>query len=125
MANFGIRIDLLKLQGAFLRNLKGQTATKRCLIIPVDDDPSLFLGEKGCYLNMTAIELENPQYKDTHMIKGDLPKEVREAMTDEQQRATPILGNLRPIQPKPQQTMNVGGEVPFEQIEADGNDLPF
>lgn len=125
MANFGIRIDLLKLQGAFLRNLKGKAETKRCLIIPVDDDHSLFLGEKGCYLNMTAIELENPQYKDTHMIKGDLPKEVREAMTDEQQRATPILGNLRPIQPKPQATMNVGGEAPFEQIDADGDDLPF
>ena len=125
MANFGIRIDLLKLQGAFLRNLKGKAETKRCLIIPVDDDPSLFLGEKGCYLNMTAIELENPQYKDTHMIKGDLPKEVREAMTDEQQRATPILGNLRPIQPKPQATMNVGGEAPFQQIDADGDDLPF
>lgn len=125
MANFGIRIDLLKLQGAFLRNLKGKAETKRCLIIPVDDDPSLFLGEKGCYLNMTAIELENPQYKDTHMIKGDLPKEVREAMTDEQQRATQILGNLRPIQPKPQATMNVGGEAPFEQIDADGDDLPF
>ena len=25
--NFGIKIDLLKLKGAFMRNLKGQTAT--------------------------------------------------------------------------------------------------
>ena len=31
MANFGIRIDLLKLKGAFLRNIKGKTSTKRCL----------------------------------------------------------------------------------------------
>ena len=125
MSNFGIRIDLLKLQGAFMRNLKGSTATKRCLIIPVDDCDSIFLGEKGCYLNMTGIEMENPQYSDTHCIKGDLPKEKREAMTDEQKRALPILGGMRPIQPKPQPSMQVGGEVPFEQMDADGDDLPF
>ena len=45
--NFGIKIDLLKLKGAFMRNLKGQTATKRCLIIPVDECDGIFLGEKG------------------------------------------------------------------------------
>lgn len=44
--NFGIKIDLLKLKGAFMRNLKGQTATKRCLIIPVDECDGIFLGEK-------------------------------------------------------------------------------
>lgn len=125
MANFGIKIDLLKVKGAFMRNLKGTTATKRCLIIPVDDEPCIYLGEKGCYLNLTAIELENPQYKDTHLIKGNLPKEVREAMTQEQLQSTPIIGNLRPIEPKPQATMQVGGEVPFAQMDADGDDLPF
>ena len=125
MANFGIKIDLLKVKGAFLRNLKGATATKRCLIIPVDDEPCIYLGEKGCYLNLTAIELENPQYKDTHLIKGNLPKEVRGAMTQEQLQSTPIIGNLRPIEPKPQATMQVGGEVPFAQMDADGDDLPF
>lgn len=123
MSNFGIKIDLLKVKGACLRNLKGATMTKRCLIIPVDDDPSIYIGEKGCYLNMTAIELENPQYKDTHMIKGDIPKEARDSMTEEQRNALPILGNLRPIQPKQQPAMQVTGEVPFEV--ADGDYLPF
>lgn len=125
MSNFGIRIDLLKLQGAFMRNLKGTKATKRCLIIPVDDCDSIFLGEKGCYLNMTGIEMENPQFNDTHCIKGDIPKEKREQMTDEQKRAMPIIGGMRVITPKQQPTMNVGGEVPFEQLDVDGNDLPF
>ena len=125
MANFGIRIDLLKLKGAFMRNLKGKTATKLCLIIPVDGCESIFIGEKGCYLNMTAIEMENPQFKETHCIKGDLPKEKRNTLTDEQKRALPIIGGMRELQPKPQQQMNVGGEVPFEQMVADGDDLPF
>lgn len=125
MANYGIRIDLLKLQGAFMRNLKGSTATKRCLIVPVDDCDSIFLGEKGCYLNMTGIEMENPQFNDTHCIKGDLPKEKRDSLTDEQKRAIPILGGMRPLQPKPQPSMQVGGEVPFEQLDTSGDDLPF
>lgn len=47
MSNFNIRLDLLRLQGAFTRNLKGKTATKRCLIIPIDDNPGMFLGEKA------------------------------------------------------------------------------
>lgn len=108
-----------------MRNLKGATATKRCLIIPVDECESIFLGEKGCYLNMTGIEMENPQFNDTHCIKGDLPKELREQMTKEQIRDLPILGGMKPLQPKPKATMQVGGEVPFQQMDADGDDLPF
>ena len=125
MANYGIRIDLLKLKGAFLRNLKGQTATKRCLIIPVDDCDSTFLGEKGFYLNMTAIEMENPQYNDTHCIKGDLPKEKREQLTEEQKRAIPILGGMKPLQPKPQPTMQVSGTLEQDAFAPNDDVLPF
>ena len=92
MPNYGIKIDLLKLKGAFMRNLQGKSATKKCIIIPVDDCDGMFLGEKGCYLNMTAIEMQNPQYTDTHCIKPDIPKEQREAMTDEQRNATADVG---------------------------------
>ena len=44
MANYGIKIDLLKLKGAFMRNLQGESATKKCIIIPVDDCDGMFLG---------------------------------------------------------------------------------
>ena len=125
MSNFGIKVDLLKLNGAFMKNLVGKTATKRCIIIPVDDNPSMYLGDKGCYLNMTAIELENPQYKDTHMLKGDLPKETRETMTEEQQRTLPILGNLRPITPKPKPQMEVTGTLGQDAFAPNDDDLPF
>lgn len=125
MTNYGIRVDLLKLQGAFMRNLQGKAATKRCLIIPVDDCDSIFLGEKGCYLNMTAIEMENPQFNDTHCIKGDLPKDKREAMTEEQKRALPILGGMKPLQPKPQPTMLVTGTLGQDAFAPNDDDLPF
>lgn len=122
--NYGIRIDLLKLKGAFMRNLQGRNATKKCIIIPVDECDGMFLGEKGCYLNMTAIEMQNPQYSDTHCIKPDIPKEQREAMTEEQRNAIPILGGLHAIERQPQQ-MTVSTTIGADAFAPDDEDLPF
>lgn len=121
MSNFGIKIDCLKLKGAFMRNLQGKTSTKRCLIIPVDDCDGMFLGEKGCYLNLTAIEMQNPQYSDTHCIKADLPKERREVMSEEDIRNIPILGGMHAIERK-QQTMPIDGTSGNDSFD---EDLPF
>lgn len=121
--NYGIRVDLLRLTNAFMKNLTGRTATKKCLIIPVDDNDSIYLGEKGCYLNLTAFEVGNPQYGDTHIIKGELPKDVRERMTEEQRNALPILGNMRPIKPA---QMQVTGNINMDAHEGNPqDDLPF
>lgn len=124
MPNYGIKIDLLKLKGAFMRNLQGKSATKKCIIIPVDDCDGMFLGEKGCYLNMTAIEMQNPRYTDTHCIKPDIPKEQREAMTDEQRNAIPIIGGLHAIERQPQQ-MSVDTTIGADAFAPDDEDLPF
>ena len=99
MANFSLRIDLLRLKGAFLTTLKGSTATKRCLCIPIDDVP-LFLGQKGCYLEMTALEVREAKYADTHCVKLSLPKEVYESLTQEQRGEIPILGGMHEIKPR-------------------------
>ena len=125
MSNYSIRLDLLRLQGAFTRNLKGKTATKRCLIIPIDDNPGMFLGEKGCYLNAVAYETRNNQYGDTHMVKPDLPKEVRERMTEDERRNQPILGNMRPMQPQGGTVSGTMQASDFVNDQGDGNDLPF
>lgn len=122
--NYGIKIDLLKLKGAFMRNLQGKSATKKCIIIPVDECDGMFLGEKGCYLNMTAIEMQNPQYSDTHCIKPDIPKEQREAMTEEQRNAIPIIGGLHAIERQPQQ-MSVSTTIGADAFAPDDEDLPF
>lgn len=124
MANYGIKIDLLKLKGAFMRSLQGKAETKRCLIIPVDDCEGVFLGEKGCYLNMTAIAMQEPKYKDTHCIKVDIPKEQREAMTEEERNAVPILGGLHAIEAQ-QATMQVNGTIGQEAFAPSDDDLPF
>lgn len=124
MANYGIKIDLLKLKGAFMRNLQGKAETKRCLIIPVDDCEGMFLGEKGCYLSMTAIEMQEPKYNDTHCIKVNIPQEQREAMSEEERNAIPIIGGLHTIEVK-QATMQVNGTIGQEAFAPSDDDLPF
>lgn len=122
MANYSIKTDLLKLQGAFVTNIKGKTATKKCLCIPIDES-GLFLGEKGCYLNMTAIEMQNPQYSDTHCIKVSHDRAVYERMTDEERAAQPIIGGLHVLAKKPQAAVDLSQSNPmYAQTE---EDLPF
>ena len=121
--DYGIKIDLQKLKNAFLRNFTGKTATKRCICIPIDDNPEIFLGERGCYLNVTAKENQNSQYGDTHYLRGNIPPEIYEKLTEEERKAIPFLGNMRPIKPK-QQT--VKGTTDMNAPEGQQNDdLPF
>lgn len=119
MANYWLKIDLLKLQGACVMNLKGRTQTKRCLVVPIDDS-RLYLGEKGIYLDLTAIELQNQQYSDTHCLKQQLSREEYDAMSDEERRALPILGGMRAIERK-QQQMSVTNTMDVSENE----DMPF
>lgn len=121
MANYSIKTNLLKLQGAFVTNIKGKTATKRCLCIPIDDS-GLFLGEKGCYLNMTAIEMQNPQYNETHCLKVSYAKEVYERMTDEERQAQPIIGGLHALVKKPQAAVDLSNTMGYAATE---EDMPF
>ena len=124
MANFSIKTDLLKLKGSFLTNLKGKTATKRCLVIPIDDS-NLFVGEKGVYLNLTAIEMREERYGDTHVLKQSLPKDVYQAMTDEERNAQPILGSLKPLEPAPAKQRQVTQTTDAATAVEEPDDLPF
>ena len=123
MANYSIKTDLLKLKGAFVTNLRGKTATKRCLIIPVDE-AGLFVGEKGVYLNLTAIEMQNPKFSETHCVKVSLDKERYDAMTEEERHAQPIIGGMKQLERK-QSEMAVTGQIDGSQAFEDDNDLPF
>lgn len=122
MANYSIKTDLLKLKGVFVTNLKGKTATKRCLIIPVDE-ANLYVGEKGVYLNMTAIEMREPKYSETHCVKQSLDRERYDAMTDEERNAQPILGGMKQLERKATE-MNVTGMVDGASM-INNDDLPF
>lgn len=124
MANYRIKIDLLKLRGASVQNVQGKTATKRCVIIPVDECDGVFLGEKGCYLTMTAIEMREPKFSDTHCIKPDIPKEQRDTMTEVERNAVQILGGLHEIQKQQPPPMQVTSILDRAAIPDESN-LPF
>ena len=118
MGNLSIKTDLLKIAGAFVTKIKGKTSTKRCLVIPLDGNEELFIGEKGIYLNAIAIEMHEPRYGDTHIIKVNLDKEIYGKLTDEQKNAIPIIGTMKPIAEKQMEVNNTIDGV-------DNDDLPF
>lgn len=97
MANISIKLNLRQLKH-IEREMKGQGDKMiKCLIIPLEEN-MIYQGEKGAYLNLTAIEIKDrskfsTDQKDTHLIKQDVPKEKYEAMSDEQRKAMPIFGN--------------------------------
>lgn len=97
MANISLKINLRQLKHVE-REMKGQGDKMiKCLIIPLEEN-MIYQGEKGAYLNLTAIEIKDrskfsADQKDTHLIKQDVPREKYDAMTDEQKKAMPIIGN--------------------------------
>ena len=102
MENFNEKLNLMKLKRAGVMQIQGRGEVLRCLVIPVEEN-HLFVSTdengkpKAVYLDLTARAMQNPKYEDTHMVKQSLPKEVREAMSDEEKKAQPILGSMKPI----------------------------
>lgn len=121
MANMSIKLNLVRLKST-VRELQGKTGKVKCVIIPIKEN-NLIQGEKGVYLNLTANQLKNPnnEYKQTHLIKQEVPKELYEKLSDDEKKNIPIIGNGILWQTKELE--------PIESSELDNNleteDLPF
>lgn len=116
MDNLSIKVDLLKLNGARVVKANGVTG----LFIPSEANKELYIGQKGAYLNLTAIQLHSPSpYGDTHIVKGNIPRDAFDAMTDEQRKYLPILGNARPL------VKQGGGAPAIRPKDEEFEDLPF
>lgn len=119
MSNYSIRVNLLKLKNACRVTIPGRTGKKRGVFIPVEDNGEMWDGEKGVYLNLVAVELKQPgEYGDSHLLKGNKPEEEYRAMGEEERKALPILGQMRPLERK---TV----EQPSPEVQVDDDDLPF
>lgn len=108
--------------------IQGRTKVLRCLVIPVEDNNIFVTTDennhpKAAYIDLTAWELKNPKYDEIHMIKQSLPKEIREKMTDEEKKAIPILGGLKPVIFESQNAAS-SCDAPFAQTQ-NLDDLPF
>lgn len=128
MTDFNGKLNLLKLKRAGIMQIQGRTGVLRCLVIPVEDNNIFVTTDennhpKAAYIDLTAWELKNPKYDETHMIKQSLPKEVREKMTDEEKKAIPILGGLKPVIFESQNAAS-SCAAPITQTQ-NSDDLPF
>lgn len=121
--NFSLDIDLQKIPGAALANVKAKDGhMQQCLIIPIDGS-RLVLGAKGCYLNASMWKRREPSKfgDDTHFVKLWASKEDRDKMTDEERRNLPIIGKATPIaapESKPQ-------EITETAVVENPEDMPF
>ncbi|MGL5895284.1 MAG: hypothetical protein ACRCZM_11840 [Bacteroidales bacterium] len=119
--NHSIKLNLLKLSGTAVRELTGQSGAKKsCLIIPIEDN-SIFVTEKGAYIDFTAIESDKMK-EASHFVKQSLPRAKYDAMSDDQRKAMPILGNMQPIARRVVDSVNAS-EYPEEMPGL--SDLPF
>jgi hypothetical protein len=123
MSSISSNINLRQLKSE-IRTFKGASGNIECLVIPIVAN-HLVKGEKGVYLNLTGFEIKERKAdrKDTHLVKQSFPKEIYDAMTDEQKQAAPILGNHTVWghqEPAPQE-FAAGDMAP----DPEENDLPF
>ena len=128
MTDFNGKLNLLKLKRAGIMQIQGRSGVLRCLVIPVEDNNIFVTTDennhpKAAYIDLTAWEIKNPKYDETHMIKQSLPKEVREKMTDEEKKAIPILGGLKPVIFGSQNAAS-SCAAPIAQTQ-NSDDLPF
>ena len=127
--NYGIKVNALKYQNSGIMNIKGRTGTKRCLVVPIEEN-HLFVSAnddgspKAVYLDLNAFALREPKYDQTHLVKQSLPKDVRESMTKEQLDAMPILGGMKTFDNTP---VNAAAtcDAAFVQPLNNNSDLPF
>ena len=107
------KIDLLKFKGAFATNIKGKTETKRCVVIPIEEN-YLFVGEKAIYFDFVCREIseEKRQGNATHLIAQNFPKEVYDAYSEDEKKQLPIFGSLSEFK---QPTMDIKTTVEPEE----------
>ena len=108
--NYNLRIALTKIKGAKVMDIEGKTCTKRCVVIPIDSEEGTvqdsyegkidglpttkFLND--VYLNLTAFEFKEKKYGQSHGIKASFSKKKLERTSEEELKAMPFVGNMKP-----------------------------
>lgn len=120
--NYAIRLRLKQLKQTLVTNINGKEGKPvPVVIIPIEPN-GIFVGEKDCYLDLSAYALKNPSYGQTHLIKRSLSSAERESMSEEDVTNMPIIGNMKEIKKKEQPSGSVDGNLP---VDLPVDDLPF
>lgn len=128
MGNFQGKLDFLKFKNSCVISVKGKTGEKKGVFVPIEDNDIFVTTDennkaKGAYFNFAVFENKQVgKYGDTHMIKQSIGKDARSKMSDEEKRAIPILGNMKPMEfQNAAQTV----ETPVAPVVQEEDDLPF
>lgn len=130
MGNFQGKLDFLKFKNSCVISVKGKTGEKKGVFVPIEDN-GLFVTTdennkaKGAYFNFAVFETKQPgKFGDTHMIKQSLDKDTRSKMSDEEKRAMPIFGNMKPMEFN-NSSQTVESPVAPVAHEEEDDSLPF
>jgi hypothetical protein len=110
MSNYNIRIALTRLKGAKVMDIEGKTCTKRCVVIPIDNEEGTVQDAyeakvnglptlkplDDVQLNLTAFEFRDAKFGQSHGIKVSFSRKRMETMQEEELRSMPFIGNLKP-----------------------------
>lgn len=124
MENLLISVNLTKLNRVGRVLLDDHNGKKiDCIAIPIAYNQLSVSANNEVYLNMVAWASENLRDGQTHMVKPSVPKVIYEKMSEEQKRAIPIIGNVKPKEKKVElETYSYSAQ---QQPVDDGKDLPF
>lgn len=91
-------LNITNIRGAFVREIKGKSKNVPCVIIPIDEQ-TMFVGEKGVYVNLVAFPLKEEHRNGdnderTHSIKQSFRKDFLNSLSKDERRALPYLGNV-------------------------------
>jgi hypothetical protein len=128
MGSFTGKINLLRFKNSCIVTVKGKTAEKRGIFIPLDDNHVFVsadenLKPKGAYIDINVWENRMPsKFGETHAIRQAIAKEVRDKMTDAELMAIPYIGGMKPFEiTDASQTV----AAPAMQVDEGTDDLPF
>ena len=100
---------------------QGQSGKVKGMFIPYEAN-HIFVSEKGSkFVDLIFFEMKEKKDYATHMIKQSFPKDVRDAMSDEEKKSTPILGNLNMNESRSSEQSGAASSQVFTPTD----DLPF
>lgn len=131
-------INLARLSNVGILNVKGKTGTKKCVVIPIEDN-DIFVkvsektdmnGQKYTSkifaLGCEVYEKREPdQYGNTHYAKCSVSKNYIESHSQEDvdARNKIYLGDFKPVEIP---SSNMAGSIPAPDVQSGNNDdLPF
>lgn len=114
--NYLESLNLSKFNGASVMEIQGATTKKRCVVIPIEEN-YLYEGKNGIYTSLIAHERKSVGSSgDTHFLTMQIPKDKYNALTEEQRKNNPIMGNMKEVTTRSEQKATSSTTDPLNDL---------